>query len=57
VSWTMAADEPPGALALAGALREPLQVPLRVLLPDPAVRFVRVNAPAFRPDAVTIYAP
>jgi hypothetical protein len=56
-SWTVAADELPGALALAGALREPLQVPLRVLLPEPTVRFVRVNAPAFRPDSVTIFGP
>jgi hypothetical protein len=54
-TWSMAADEPPGALALAGALREPRAVPLRVLLPDVSARFVRLNAPAFSPAAVTIY--
>jgi hypothetical protein len=57
VTWTTLADTAPGALALAGALREPLQVPLRVLLPDPSVRYLRLNAPAFRPDAVTLYGP
>ena len=56
-TWTTAADEAPGALALAGALREPLVVPVRVLLPDPSVRFVRVNAPAFSPSDVTIFGP
>jgi hypothetical protein len=56
-TWTQATEEAPGALALAGALVEPLAVPLRVLLPDPSARFLRINAPAFRPDAVTIYGP
>ncbi len=54
-TWTAVADEPPGGLALAGALEDPLGVPMRVLLPDPSARFLRITAPAFRPDAVTIY--
>jgi hypothetical protein len=54
-TWTLAADEATGGLALAGVLREPLAVPLRVLLPDPSVRYLRVNAPAFSPAAVTLY--
>jgi hypothetical protein len=56
-TWTMVTDEPPGGLALAGALRQPLKVPLRLLLPDSQARFLRLSAPAFRPDAVTIYGP
>jgi hypothetical protein len=56
-SWTKTTEEPPGALALAGALRQPLAVPLRLLLPDPARRFLRINTPAFSPGAVTIYGP
>jgi len=55
VSWTLAADLPPGEAALAGVLAEPLRVPVRVLLPDVTARYVRVNAPAFQPGAVTIY--
>jgi hypothetical protein len=54
-TWTTAADEPPGGLALDGALREPLAVPVRILLPDPVARFVRVNAPGFSPVDVTIF--
>jgi hypothetical protein len=57
ITWTVAADEPPGGLALTGALREPRAVPVRLLLPDPVVRFVRLNTPAFSPAAVRIYSP
>lgn len=57
-TWTLAAEEPAGGLALTGALADPLGVPIRVFLPDPSARFVRVNAPAaFGPAAVTIYGP
>ncbi len=56
-TWTIAADEPPGGLALIGALSEPLVVPLRILIPDIHARFVRINGAAFGTGAVTIYAP
>jgi hypothetical protein len=54
-TWALAAEEAPGGVALVGALARPLDVPLRVNLPDPQVRFVRLNAPAFNPRAVTVY--
>jgi hypothetical protein len=54
-SWTTAAAEPAAGATLAGALRDPLGVPVRVLLPDVSARFVRVNAPMFGTAAVTIF--
>jgi hypothetical protein len=57
VIWTTAAEQGTGALALAGALRAPLEIPLRLLLPDPSARFLRLNVAAFGADAVTIYGP
>jgi len=57
VSWTLAADEPPGGLAFVGALEEPLIVPLRVVLPDVRARYVRMNAPNFFPYQLAIYGP
>ena len=56
-TWTTVADEPPGAPALVGALRDPLSIPLRVLLPDPSARYVRLNTGAFPVGAVTIFGP
>lgn len=55
-TWSLSAETPAGAAALVGALTQPLSVPLRVNLPDPLARFVRLNAPAFNPAAVTVYA-
>lgn len=55
VAWALAADDPSGALALTGVLREPLAVPVRVLLPDLTARFVRINTPVFGLAAVTLY--
>jgi hypothetical protein len=57
VTWTPVTEQGPGGLALIGALKQPLTIPLRVLLPDPSARYVRVNTPAFSPGAVTIYGP
>ena len=54
-TWTLAAEERPGGPALVGALEKPLDVPLRLLLPQPHVRFIRLNAPAFNLAEVTIY--
>ena len=54
-TWSLAAEERPGGPALAGALAKPLDVPLRLLLPQPHVRFIRLNAPAFNLAEVTIY--
>jgi hypothetical protein len=42
---------------VAGAFVDPRGVPIRLLLPDPAARYVRVNTPKFGPAAVTIYGP
>jgi hypothetical protein len=56
-TWTLAAEQFPGGAAMIGALAAPLDVPLRVNLPDPDARFVRVNVTKFGPSAVTIYVP
>jgi hypothetical protein len=56
-TWSVAAEEAPGGLALAGALADPLGVPIRIVLPDVAARFVRINAPWFRPAMLTIHGP
>jgi hypothetical protein len=57
VQWTTAFEDRPGGLVLIGALRLPRVMPIRLDLGDVAARYVRVNTPAFRPGAVTIYAP
>jgi hypothetical protein len=57
LTWTLGADEPPGGLALVGALAEPLAVPLRIVLPDARARYLRINTTAFFPDAITLYGP
>jgi len=54
-TWTLATEEPSGGLALAGVLADPRAMPVRVLLPDPSARFLRINTPAFAPPAYTIY--
>jgi hypothetical protein len=56
-SWAIAADEPPGGLALLGVLADPRGVPLRVFLPDVQARFVRVNGAPFGAAALTLYGP
>jgi hypothetical protein len=56
-TWAVAAEEAPGGLALAGALADPLGVPLRLLLPDVRARYVRINAAWFRATMLTIYGP
>jgi hypothetical protein len=55
--WTTAFEDRPGGLVLIGALRLPRAMPIRVDLGDVDARYVRVNTPAFRAGAVTIYAP
>jgi hypothetical protein len=54
-NWQRAFEQRPGGLALLGALDLPRVVPLRVDLQDVVARFVRVNASAFGPRALTIY--
>jgi hypothetical protein len=54
-NWQPIFEQRPGGLALLGALDLPRVIPLRVDLQDVTARFVRVNAPAFGPRAVTIY--
>ena len=56
-AWTLAAEDPSGGLALAGAFTDPRGVPIRLLLPDPSARFLRINTPAFGPASFTIYGP
>jgi hypothetical protein len=46
-NWTVAFDDRPGGLALAGALASPLAVPLRIDLQDVVARYVRLDTPAF----------
>jgi hypothetical protein len=55
VQWQTVFDERPGGLALLGALDQPRVIPLRVDLGDTTGRYVRVNAPAFGPRAITIF--
>jgi hypothetical protein len=57
VTWTLAAEQPPGGLALIGALSDPRVIPLRIAVPYVQARFVRINAPFFGAAAITIYAP
>jgi hypothetical protein len=57
VSWTLAADEAPGGLALVGALAQPLIVPIRIILPDVRARYVRMNAPNFFPHQLVTFGP
>jgi hypothetical protein len=54
-NWQPVFEQRPGGMALLGALDLPRVIPLRVDLQDVTARFVRVNAPAFGPRAVTIY--
>jgi hypothetical protein len=55
--WETAFEGRPGGLALTGALQLPRVIPLRVDLRDVTGRYVRVNAPAFGAQAITIYQP
>jgi hypothetical protein len=57
VTWTVAAEQAPGGPALAGAIADPLGVPLRVLLPEVSARYVRINAALFRETRLTLYGP
>lgn len=56
-AWTTLFEDRPGGLALVGVLEQPKVIPLRVDLRDVTARYVRVNAPAFGPGALTIYKP
>jgi hypothetical protein len=56
-TWTTVADEPPGGLALAGAMAEPLAVPVRLIVPDITARYVRASAAAFGVQAMRVYGP
>ena len=42
-SWTSLWLDWTGGLALAGALEDPLEQPVRFVLPDPAVRYLRIH--------------
>jgi hypothetical protein len=43
VDWTSRWLDWTGGLALAGALEDPLLVPVRMVLPDVAVRYLRIH--------------
>lgn len=55
--WTTAFDDRPGGLVLAGALRAPRLMPIRIDMADVAARYLRVNAPAFGTRALTVFVP
>jgi hypothetical protein len=55
--WTLAAEEPSGGLTLTGTYVDPRGIPVRIVLPDPAARYIRVNAGAFGTSAATVYGP
>jgi hypothetical protein len=55
--WTAVFDDRPGGVALVGALASPRVIPIRLDVPDVRARYVRVNAPAFRPTTFTLYGP
>jgi len=54
-AWSLALEEAPGALALAGALAQPRAIPLRLILPDVRTRYLRINAGRFHTNAVTMF--
>ena len=55
VTWTVAAEQPSGGLALVGSLAEPKGVPLRIIVPDARAKFVRINGAPFGTGAITVY--
>lgn len=57
VNWQTVSDERPGGAALLGVLEDPRSIPVRVLVADVNARYIRVNAPAFHPDALGVYGP
>ena len=56
-TWTRQLEQAPGGPALVGALAAPRIIPVRLNLPDVPARFIRINAPGFRPRALTVYGP
>lgn len=57
-TWTRLWLDWTGGLALAGALEEPLQVPVRFVVPDAAVRYLRIHpAPVWMLRDMTVYGP
>lgn len=57
IEWTTRFDDRPGGLVLLAALAEPLVMPVRIDLQDVSARYVRINAGAFGPGALTIFGP
>ena len=56
-AWETAYDDRPGGLAVLGALDLPRVIPLRIDLRDTQARYVRVNAPTFRPSVLSVFGP
>lgn len=57
VNWQTVSDQRPGGAALLGVIEDQRSIPVRFLVPDVTARYIRVNAPAFHPEALNLYAP
>jgi hypothetical protein len=56
-TWTPLLDVSPGGPALLGALAVPRVIPLRLFLPDPQARYIRINAPLYGGRSLSVFAP
>jgi hypothetical protein len=56
-TWTSVLDVSPGGPALLGALAVPQMIPLRLFLPDPQARYIRINAPMYGGRSLGVFAP
>jgi hypothetical protein len=52
--WTTLSDDRPGGAALRASLEDPVAIPIRIDLDDVEARYVRLNAPDLRSEAVTV---
>jgi hypothetical protein len=57
IEWRTLSDGRPGGLALRASLEDPVAIPIRVDLGDIEARYVRVNAPDLRREAIAIVRP
>ena len=57
-TWTTVWEDWTGGPAIAGALQDPLENPVRITLPDPTARYIRIHpAPAWLSRELTVYGP
>jgi hypothetical protein len=58
VTWTTVWEDWTGGPAIRGALQDPLATPVRIALPDPTARYVRIHpAPSWLTRELTVYGP